>query len=545
MESYFEHKQTTHASSYKFVHTHTAFGGAVDIRDDQPPLLVLKRFATHPWGSRRSGACGVAVVLFGLACIIPGVIWIASRAESLGDFTPPSPTPTETLSVGNITREPNDVLGPAYEVVINANASLSNGPGFDGNEDGESELPATTTENQYNATADLEIMFDSMGFKNMTKQMKIYIYPFTGKRMPISQRQYNIILPPLQEKVRLYNTTKNPRSKLVGEIGVEANTMGYANRGTFGSGGLFYDNLRLSRFLTTDPRKATFFFMPIACDGIRTAGRTRATGGFLSAKGHAWYVEQIKTMYPYWNRTQGADHFYVCSHIGATITKLADRNLQSKAIGLFCPGDLQNPYFVPQKDIVLPPYVEPLYEADDTWFDPTEKNILAFYAGGNDSRARAELHKYWANDTEIVVKAFLTTDEYTDTMIRSKYCLVPRGSKVNTPRINEVVWYGCVPVVLSDHYHLPLTGLLDWSKFAVLVPEADIGQLKSILKSIPDERYAEMLQELKKVRYPLTWSRPKGRGFDAFQSVMLLLWQRRHYIRYQNPIIEPFDDSRI
>lgn len=38
----------------------------------------------------------------------------------------------------------------------------------------------------------------------------------------------------------------------------------------------------------------------------------------------------------------------------------------------------------------------------------------------------------------------------------------------------DAVWFGCVPVIISDYYDLPLQGLLDWSQFAVFVRESKV-----------------------------------------------------------------------
>ena len=38
----------------------------------------------------------------------------------------------------------------------------------------------------------------------------------------------------------------------------------------------------------------------------------------------------------------------------------------------------------------------------------------------------------------------------------------------------DAVWFGCVPVIISDHCDLPLQGLVDWSKFAVFVREVQV-----------------------------------------------------------------------
>eukprot|EP00123_Amoebidium_parasiticum_P016436 comp23429_c0_seq1/m.38993 comp23429_c0_seq1/g.38993 ORF comp23429_c0_seq1/g.38993 comp23429_c0_seq1/m.38993 type:complete len:367 (-) comp23429_c0_seq1:291-1391(-) len=333
-----------------------------------------------------------------------------------------------------------------------------------------------------------------------------------------------------------------PKGGTYASIGVEANTMRFEYFGTFGSGGYFVKTLKRSPFITRNPEKATFFLMPIACDGMRYAANSRLGGGWLAEAGMAFYLEQIKHMYPYWNRTQGADHFYICTHIGPTVAASADPNMVTKAIAVVCAGDVQNPYFVPQKDIVIPPSVQPPPSYDPNWYTPESKDMLAMFAGDmTKGRVRQQLKDLYLNDTNMLVRPKLSHIEYGETMARSKFCLVPRGTKVNTPRINEAVWYGCVPVIISDFYHLPFMGILDWSKFSVTIPEVKLPQLKSILQSIPPQKYARMLRELEGVRTALAYSPGRLQPHDAFHNILLSLWQRRHFSRYHEPVIGPLD----
>lgn len=96
----------------------------------------------------------------------------------------------------------------------------------------------------------------------------------------------------------------------------------------------------------------------------------------------------VKTRFPYWNRTLGTDHFYICAHdMGTEVTRLADSALQKNAIGLVNTADYSEPYFVPHKDISLPPHPgrgtipwSQIGQGGAT-FDPYRRTKLAFLAG--------------------------------------------------------------------------------------------------------------------------------------------------------------------
>ena len=58
----------------------------------------------------------------------------------------------------------------------------------------------------------------------------------------------------------------------------------------------------------------------------------------------------VNDRYPYWERTLGADHFYICAHdLGASLTGSTDPNLQKNAIALVNTADYGNVYYVPHK----------------------------------------------------------------------------------------------------------------------------------------------------------------------------------------------------
>ena len=39
----------------------------------------------------------------------------------------------------------------------------------------------------------------------------------------------------------------------------------------------------------------------------------------------------------------------------------------------------------------------------------------------------------------------------------------------------DALWFGCVPVLLADHYVPPLPSLVNWDELAITVPEREVG----------------------------------------------------------------------
>jgi hypothetical protein len=64
------------------------------------------------------------------------------------------------------------------------------------------------------------------------------------------------------------------------------------------------------------------------------------------------HVESIISKYPYWNRTQGADHFFViCDEVGVEVADGVPF-LKKNPIGPVCPA-------ISYRDIPLPPVNQP------------------------------------------------------------------------------------------------------------------------------------------------------------------------------------------
>ncbi|KAJ6419203.1 hypothetical protein OIU84_029338 [Salix udensis] len=122
----------------------------------------------------------------------------------------------------------------------------------------------------------------------------------------------------------------------------------------YGNEGLFYLNLNQSRFLTKDPEKAHLFLIPISCHSL-PAGRSEDERAIAVED----FVKSLISRYPYWNRTLGADHFFVtCADISVTATTRIT-NLVKNSIKVMCAPSYNDEY-VPHKDVSLPQRVPPL-----------------------------------------------------------------------------------------------------------------------------------------------------------------------------------------
>ncbi|KAK4411750.1 putative glycosyltransferase, partial [Sesamum angolense] len=288
--------------------------------------------------------------------------------------------------------------------------------------------------------------------------------------------------------------------------------------GKYSSEGYFFQNLRESNFVTDDPDRADLFFIPISCHKMRGKGISYEN---MTVIVHD-YVESLISKYPYWNRTLGADHFFVtCHDVGVRATEGVPL-LVKNSIRVVC-SPSYDVGFIPHKDVALPQILQP-FALPAGGNDLENRTTLGFWAGHRNSKIRVILARVWENDTELDIsnnRINRATGHllYQKRFYRTKFCICPGGSQVNSARIADSIHYGCIPVILSNYYDLPFNDILNWHKFSVILKEKDVYQLKEILKNITQEEFATLHNNLVKVQKHFQWNSPPLKH-DAFHMVM-------------------------
>ncbi|KAJ6358765.1 hypothetical protein OIU76_000482 [Salix suchowensis] len=319
----------------------------------------------------------------------------------------------------------------------------------------------------------------------------------------------------------------------------------------------FFMNLIESPFLTKNPEEAHLYFIPISCQPLSDEQRFFSMEEPLrdfKETAIKRYVEGLISTYPYWNRTLGADHFFVsCHDIGSMATEEIPFLLKN-AIRLVCSPSYDSNY-IPHKDVALPQILELSLppDGDDMWNRSTvasrplllsqeminpPRTKLGFWAGSPNSDVRKKLVAFQKDSREFEfhfvekVKRATVLHNFEKEMYGSKFCICPRGeTQVGGVCLSESMAFGCVPVIMSDYYDLPFNDILDWDEFSVILKEDDVHELEKILKSIPEGKYEKMHQNVLQVRKYFKWHSPPDK-YDEFHLVMLELWKRRHVIRY-------------
>nr|CAB3475299.1 unnamed protein product [Digitaria exilis] len=292
-----------------------------------------------------------------------------------------------------------------------------------------------------------------------------------------------------------------------------------------------------SEVRTLDPEEADWFYTPVytTCDLTQQGFPLpfRAPRIMRSA------IKYIATTWPYWNRTEGANHFFLTPHdFGACFHYQEERAMERGILPLLRRSTLvqtfgqRNHVCLQDGSITIPPYANP-HKMQAHLINPgTPRSIFVYFRGlfydmGNDPEggyyARGARASVWENfkDNPLFDISTEHPSTYYEDMQRAIFCLCPLGWAPWSPRLVEAVVFGCIPVIIADDIVLPFADAIPWEQISVFVAERDVPQLDSILTSIPLEDILRKQRLLagESVKQALLFHQPARPG-DAFDQVL-------------------------
>nr|XP_043629553.1 probable glycosyltransferase At3g07620 [Erigeron canadensis] len=242
------------------------------------------------------------------------------------------------------------------------------------------------------------------------------------------------------------------------------------------------------------------------------------------------YVHTVSSRYPYWNRSLGSDHFMLSCHDWGPRATWYVHSLYFTSIRLLCNANTSE-FFNPRKDASIPE-INLLRNEPTTitgGLPASNRTVLAFFAGGQfHGKIRPLLFQHWkGKDKDIQIYDRVPKNvSYEEMMKTSRFCICPSGFEVASPRIVEAIYAECVPVLISQHYVLPFSDVLNWDAFSVRVSVKEIPNLKKILLGISDDKYTRLQENVKKVQRHFSVNYPAKR-YDVYHMILHSLWLRR------------------
>ncbi|KAK6227924.1 Exostosin [Theobroma cacao] len=263
---------------------------------------------------------------------------------------------------------------------------------------------------------------------------------------------------------------------------------------------LFYSSLLHSPFTTQNPEEAHLFFLPFSFHSD------------LSPRSAARVVGDYRTEFIYWNRTLGADHFFLSS---SGVGHGSDRNvveLKKNSVQVSCfpttPG-----LFIPHKDVSLPPLANVHAPTHAPGSKSTSHLAYVRYNWVKESNLVEQL----LADPEILVESEPSDQmTYEERLAGSKFCLFEYGPEISG--IGEAMSFGCVPVVITDRpvQDMPLMDLLTWRHIAVFVgTSGGAREIKRVLGRIVVEGYEDMSGSAVVASKHFVWNETP-QPYDAF-----------------------------
>jgi nucleoside-diphosphate-sugar epimerase len=180
-------------------------------------------------------------------------------------------------------------------------------------------------------------------------------------------------------------------------------------------------------------------------------------------------------------------------------------------------GDWDSNCYRPAQDVVVPARTCLSKKLVDTF--PNVDHIMparerprlitwsgTFWGTGKNERLRLTCHRGGVADEELLPgqgpqsKFPRAWDDYMVELNTARFCPQPRGVAGWSPRVNDALYAGCIPVLIAEASHYPFASMIDWSQISVRIHPTELDQVERILNEIPLERVQQLQANIVAIR---------------------------------------------
>jgi hypothetical protein len=123
---------------------------------------------------------------------------------------------------------------------------------------------------------------------------------------------------------------------------------------------------------------------------------------------------------------------------------------------------------------------------------------------------------------------------------RFEHVLIPTGW---SPRLNDAIFAGCIPVLTAEGTHYPFSTLLDWSKISIHIPPTQLDNLEAILLAIPMAEVERLQANLASVREAFVYASDEDPGEELERRGPM--WWSMQEMRGRIQTVYPGDGTGI
>lgn len=184
-------------------------------------------------------------------------------------------------------------------------------------------------------------------------------------------------------------------------------------------------------------------------------------------------------------------------------------------------GDAISKCYRPQQDIVVPPRTCLTNKLRESFGDVHNvkpaalRPYLITWSGtqwgtGKSARLRLTCDRGGEGKNELVSGAGPQSRwfhwDYMSELSNARFCPQPTGVAGWSFRVQDAIYAGCIPILMSEGTHFPFAHVLDWTKFSIRISPTELDHLEDILTAIPIERVEEMQANLMAIREAFLYS---------------------------------------